>query len=182
MMRGSTAILLVALGCSWAIAVTGAEDNALSKYRLGAGDLIGIHVYGEDDLSRDKIRLTDAGTISYPVLGELKVLGLTVGELELLITNGLRGRYLVNPRVSVTIEEYRQFFVNGMVYKPGGYPFLPGLTVRKAISIAGGFKERASKEKIFVIHDSDPKAEPKKLDLNAAVLPGDIITVEESFF
>jgi polysaccharide export outer membrane protein len=45
--------------------------------------------------------------------------------------------------VTIAIEEYRNFYVNGMVEKPGGYPFAPGLTVRKAISIAGGFKERA---------------------------------------
>ena len=82
----------------------------------------------------------------------------------------------------MTIEEYRNFFVNGMVEKPGGYPFAPGLTVRKAISIAGGFKERASREKINVIRDDDPTQTPRKVDLNAPVLPGDILTVEESFF
>jgi polysaccharide export outer membrane protein len=69
-----------------------------------------------------------------------------------------------------------------MVEKPGGYPFSPGLTVRKAISIAGGFKERASREKINVIHDDDPKQVARKVDLNTAVLPGDILTIEESFF
>ena len=64
----------------------------------------------------------------------------------------------------------------------GGFQYAPGLTVRKAISIAGGFKERASKEKIFIIREDDPTQTPKKVDLNASVNPGDIITVEESFF
>jgi len=54
--------------------------------------------------------------------------------------------------------------------------------VRKAVSLAGGFKERASQEKIFAIREDDPKQVPKKVDLNASVNPGDIITVEESFF
>jgi polysaccharide export outer membrane protein len=156
--------------------------SLLSTYKLAAGDVITIRVFGEDDLSREKVRLTDAGTIPYPVLGEVKALGLTIGAIETSITAGLSGRYLVNPRVSVTIEEYRPFYINGMVEKPGGYPFQPGLTVLKASSLAGGFKERASFSKISIIRENDPKAGPKKADINTAVNPGDTIFIEESFF
>ena len=159
-----------------------ARNDALSSYRLNSGDVISIRVFGEDEFSREKIRLTDAGTVSFPVLGEVAVLGRTVGEIEKLITDQLKGRYLVNPRVSVWIDEYRSFFVNGMVEKPGAYPFQPGLNVRKAISIAGGLKERASVNKIFVVRDKDTSHQPSKVDLNAEVGPGDTITVEESFF
>ncbi|HEX4885444.1 MAG TPA: polysaccharide biosynthesis/export family protein [Casimicrobiaceae bacterium] len=156
--------------------------DALSTYRLNAGDVISVRVFGEDDFNRDKIRLTDAGTVSFPLLGEVAVLGLTVGELEKLLTDRLRGRYLVNPRVSVWIDEYRSFFVNGMVERPGAYPFQPGLSVRKAISIAGGLRERASVNKIFVVRDKDASRRPSKVDLDADLAPGDIVTVEESFF
>ena len=157
-------------------------DNLLSTYRLGSGDVVSIRVLGEEDLKREKIRLSDAGTISFPIIGEIRVLGKRVVELEELIAAGLRGNYLLNPVVSVTIEEYRPFFVNGQVEKSGAYPYQPALTIRKAISIAGGFKERASKEKIFVIHEDDKKQTPVKVDQSALVRPGDIITVEESFF
>ncbi|MFZ4624322.1 MAG: polysaccharide biosynthesis/export family protein [Rhodoferax sp.] len=156
--------------------------SLLSTYKLAAGDVITIRVFGEDDLSREKVRLTDAGTIPYPVLGEVKALGLTIGEIERSITVGLSVRYLVNPRVSVTIEEYRPFYINGMVERPGAYPFQPGLTVLKASSLAGGFKERASFSKITIIHENDPKAGPKKADINSPVNPGDTIFIEESFF
>jgi polysaccharide export outer membrane protein len=158
-----------------------ADAQTLSSYKLGSGDLITIRVLGEDDYKREKLRLSDAGTISFPFLGEIRVLGLTVGELEKLITTGLDKRFLINPTVTVTIEEYRQFYVNGQVIKPGGYPYVPGLTVRKAISLAGGFRERAAPEKIFIIGDEGGQR-PRKVDLNAPVSPGDIITVEESFF
>lgn len=84
--------------------------------------------------------------------------------------------------MSVTIEEYRPFYINGMVDKPGGYPFQPGLTVLKASSLAGGFKERASFSKITIIRESDPKAGPQKADINTPVHPGDTIFIEESFF
>jgi polysaccharide biosynthesis/export protein VpsN len=159
-----------------------AQSPELSSYRLGSGDMISIRVLGEDDLRRERVRLSDAGTVSFPVLGEIKVKGMTVGALEDHITRGLKGRYLVNPQVTISIDEYRSFFVNGMVEKPGGYPFSPGLTVRKAISIAGGFRERAAREKISVIRDDDPTHTSRRVDLNASVMPGDILTVEESFF
>jgi len=171
-----TALLFAFCG-AWAKA-----QESVSSYRLGAGDVITVQVLGEDDLKRERIRLSDAATISYPVLGEIRLAGKTVGELERLIHDGLKGRYLVNPLVTVTINEYRNFFINGQVERPGGYPFMPGLTVRKAVSLAGGFKERASREKIFVIREEDRSQTPSKVDLNAAVHPGDIITIEESFF
>lgn len=181
--RSLIAILMFA-GLVLASSIAGAQvrDSAVSNYRLGAGDVISVQVLGEDDLKRDKIRLSDAATISYPILGEIRLLGKTVGELEVLIRDGLKGRYLLNPQVTVTINEYRPFYINGQVQTSGGFPYIPGLTVRKAVSIAGGFKERASKEKIFIIREEDPSQTPQRVDLNASVNPGDIITVEESFF
>lgn len=160
----------------------GSAQSSLSVYKLGVGDVISVQVVGEDDLKREKVRLSDAGTLSFPYLGEIRVRGLTVGELEGFITNGLKGRYLLNPQVTVTMHEYRNFFVNGMVEKPGGYAYIPGLTVRKAISLAGGFKERASKERINVIHEDDVKGNAKRIALDAPIRPGDVLTIEESFF
>ena len=159
-----------------------APDTANSNYRLGAGDVITIQVLGEDDLKRERIRLSDAATLSYPILGELRLSGKTVGELEKLIGDGLRGRYLVNPQVTVTIVEYRAFYINGLVERPGGYPYIPGLTVIKAISLAGGLKERASKDKIFVIRARDPEQKRERVSMNIPVEPGDILTIEEGFF
>lgn len=178
----NSVFLRVLLLATMLLAVGAAAQDQLSSYKLGSGDTISIRVLGEDDLKRERVRLSDAGTISFPVLGEIRVKGLTAGALEEHITRGLKGRYLVNPQVTVSIDEYRNFFVNGMVEKPGGYPFAPGMTVRKAISVAGGFKERASREKINIIRDDDSKQTPRKVDLSTAVLPGDIVTVEESFF
>jgi protein involved in polysaccharide export with SLBB domain len=184
--------LLFSLLCAAALSFTAAaaaqndaaapDSSTASSYRLGAGDVITIQVLGEEDLKREKIRLSDAATISYPILGEIRLAGKTQAELETLIRDGLKGRYLVNPQVTVTIVQYRDFFINGQVERPGGYPYIPGLTVRKAVSLAGGFKERASKDKIFVIREDDKSQTPARVDQNAKVNPGDIITVEESFF
>ena len=180
--------LLLICASSWAQAPAPAPADApakgetLSQYKLAAGDVITITVFGEDDLTKAKTRLTDAGTISYPVLGEIDVLGKTVGELEKAIADGLRGRYLVNPRVSVTLDEYRPFFINGQIGKPGSYPYQPGLTISKAVTIAGGFTERASQDKIYLVKEGDRSGKRNKVGLYDLIHPGDTITVEESFF
>ncbi len=154
----------------------------LSAYTLGAGDVISIRVLDELEYTQERIRLTDAGTIFYPAVGEIRINGMTLGELERIITNGLRGRILVNPRVSVEIHTYRSFFITGMVRSPGSFQYQPGMTVRKAASLAGGFHERASLKKIFVIREGDRRQTPQRVDLDDSIGPGDLVTVEESFF
>ncbi len=163
------------------VTVSHVHADSLSEYKLGAGDKIAIYVFDEPDLSME-YTLSDAGTISYPFLGEMRILGMTVGELENRIVSGLRGPYLVDPKVNVTIKEYRQFFIHGEVDKSGGYPFQPGLNLRKAISIAGGLSERASEKKIFVIRESDPTKARQPIGMDDPVYAGDTITVEQSFF
>lgn len=158
-----------------------ASEGGLSDYLLGSGDQLSIHVFEEEDLSLE-LRLSDAGTIAYPFLGEIKAKNLRVGELSELIRAELADGYLVNPIVSVTVLEYRQFYINGQVEKPGGYPYLPGLTVQKAAALAGGFTERASKEKMFVIRDEGELEEPIRSKLTSPVQPGDVVIIEESFF
>ena len=156
-----------------------AQSGGLASYRLGSGDLIAISVYDEDDLFMEE-RIHDDGVVAYPFLGEIKVGGRTVAEVEQMITRGLKGDYLLDPRVRVTIREYRPFFINGEVEEPGGYPYQPSLTARKAVSLAGGFTERASESKMTVIREGRQTSIP--LPMDAPVGPGDIVNVPQSFF
>lgn len=155
-------------------------DN-VSDYRLGAGDKLGITVFNEKELSME-VRLSDAGSFLYPFLGEVVAKNKTISDVQALLTRQLKDGYLVDPKVYVNILEYRPFFVNGEVNKPGGFPFQPGLTIRKAISLAGGLTPRASLTKIYVIHENDPAGMPRLTLLSAVLLPGDIVTVDQSFF
>lgn len=155
--------------------------NKISDYRLGAGDKLNITVFGEKELSME-IRLSDAGSFLYPFLGEVQAKNKTIGELQALLVSSLKDGYLVDPKVYVGILEYRPFFVNGEVSKPGGYPYQPGLTIRKAISLAGGLTPRASLTKIYVIHENDPSNTPRLTHINAILQPGDTITIDQSFF
>lgn len=161
----------------------GLAAESLSDYRLGSGDMIKITVFEEPDLGLE-VRLSDAGTVSYPFLGELRVSGLTVGQLEDRITSGLKGDYLVNPNVTVSVVEYRQFYIHGEVENPGGFAYLPGLTLRKAIALAGGFTERASRNKMYVIRDDMEynSERGRQISLDEELAPGDIVTIEQSFF
>ena len=185
----------VALDVSESIAATLIVASALifslqasaqpsTEYQLGSGDLISIQVFGEEDLTME-IKLSDKRTISYPFLGDIAVLDNTISQLESTITKGLKGDYLIEPRVNVSVKEYRPFFITGEVEEPGGYPYQPGLTLRKAITLAGGFTERASKNKIYVTKKGliDSLSEIRQLiKLQDPVHPDDVITIEQSFF
>jgi len=166
--------LLVAPASLWA-----AGD---SQYRLGSGDMISISVFGEEDLSFDKVRLNDAGTFSYPFLGEVRAKGRSAADIEQTLIQGLKGDYLIDPKISVSIIEYRDFFVNGEVKSPGGYPFKPGLSLRTAVALAGGLTERASESKISVIREENGNKRTFKATMETPIFPGDIITIEQSFF
>ncbi len=151
-----------------------------NEYRLGVGDKIRIQVHGEADLTME-LTLSESGVINYPFLGDLPVVGRSVNDLQRAIDRGLRGDYLVNPDVRVVVVTYRNFYINGEVRLPGGYPYVPGLTVRQAATLAGGFSERASMRGISVYREADLRNKlPATLD--TTVFPGDTVVVEQGLF
>lgn len=159
--------------------ICSADEN---DYRLGAGDVIRVHVYDEADLTFERILIGESGKFSYPFLGDVRVDGLTLTELENTLIKGLKPDYLLDPKLSISMVEYRPFFVSGEVKSPGSHSYQPGLKLRQAISLAGGFTERASESKIYVVHENDPNHKRIKVNLNYKVLPGDTINVEQSLF
>lgn len=151
---------------------------AQEAYTLSPGDAVSIVVFGEDDLTMD-IKLNEKGQINFPLLGAINARGMTVSELEETITRELSGAYLVNPDVRVSVAEYRQVFINGEVNTPGGYDYKPGLTLDKAVALAGGFTEQASKERVTLTREINGVAQQFSMRPTDAVLPGDIITIAE---
>lgn len=155
---------------------------ANTQYQLSSGDIIKISVFGEPDLSYAEIRLTDAGTFTYPFIGEIDAKGKTPSQIRQLITEELKKGYLVDPRVSVSVLTYREFYISGEVKSPGGYPYQPGLTLDRAIALAGGLTERASTKRITVVRGSDNNRKVEKASLDTQVYPGDTITIDQGFF
>ncbi len=158
-----------------------AQTTEFEQYTLGSGDVVNISVFGQEDLSF-QTRLSNVGVIRYPFLGDIKLTGKTVDEIERLIDEGLRGDYLVDPSVSVTVLEYRPFFIDGEVQQPGGYPFQPGLSLDKAVALAGGYTERANKNLMSIRRQIDGEETVTELGAKSMVFPGDIITVNSRFF
>lgn len=156
------------------------NTQAQEGYILGPGDKILIRVYGQEDLEVESL-LGNSGEINYPFLGEIKVSGLTVKQVERLVTEGLKGDYLVNPNVYAQVVDYRPFYIHGEVKQPGAYPYNPGMTINQAIALAGGLTERASQDKIFLYKEGN-NTNQFKANLDSKVSAGDTIKIEQRFF
>ncbi len=152
-----------------------------SDYKLGPGDKIQIIVYGENDLTTN-VRIDKSGFISFPFLDDIQVISLSVKDLEKVIHNGLLGNYLVSPQVSVSISQYRPFFIHGQVNRPGGYPYQDDLTFDKAIAVAGGLSSRASNTDWIITRSVKGKIITLKANVATQIFPDDIIKIEQSFF
>lgn len=159
----------------------GLAASFATTYQIGPGDRIQINVYGEPDLSFNELLINSSGTFDYPYLGEMVAKGKTAQQLKLAIEKGLKGDYLINPKVMVNFISFREIYVNGEVKKPGGYEYQPGLTVDKAIALAGGFTDRAARKKINITPNGEGQTQ-KGVPLGQSVNPGDIIVIEQSFF
>ncbi|MBJ7538117.1 polysaccharide biosynthesis/export family protein [Marinomonas transparens] len=151
---------------------------AQGSYILKAGDIIEIHVYNENNLDLTT-KIDSSGIINFPFIGEVKTLNKSTKEVSKNISSRLRNGYFVNPEVHVSIVEYRPFYINGQVKKPGGFPYQPNITVSMGIALAGGLTDRASKSNWFIKKPSNKKY---KVTGESFLFPGDILIIDQSFF
>lgn len=185
--RAIAALLLAALlaGCQSGAAprpeAKAAAAPDLSAYRLGIGDRVRVSVFGEPDLSLDA-DVDASGHMSYPLLGPVPAARKTAAELAKTIATGLSGGYLVNPDVRVTVIQYRPIFVTGQVGRPGAYPYSVGLTVEKALTLAGGLTRIGSERGVYLLPEDAPSNQRRRVRFDEPVLPGDTLLVEESLF
>jgi polysaccharide export outer membrane protein len=149
------------------------------QHRLFPGDTIRLVVFGEKELSLGNIRIPQSGKVSFPLVGSLDVAGKTTSELEAVLRESLAQGYVRNPRLTVTIESYRPIFVLGAAQKIGSFAYSEGLTIAKAIAVAGGAKNSARENGISILRDGQIVHENLPLDSQMQVLSGDIITLEE---
>ena len=172
---------LVILSCLITTLASAQDLPGQGDYELAPGDTIQVRVYGEDDLTME-LAVPGSGTVDYAFVGEFSLSGKSLRAVQQEIYQRLLGDYLIEPRVSVSVSEYRNFYVYGEVASPGGYSWEPGLTVRKVITLAGGLKERASGSKWYLVPEGGGEADRIKVDEDYPVGPGDTLTIEQSFF
>lgn len=112
---------------------------ASAQYRLGPGDRVEVTVYGAPDLQR-RMAISADGTVAIPLIGNVVVNGMTLNEAKERLQVLLAERGIVKtPDVSIDVTEYRPFYMSGDLSKPGSYPYQPGMTVRQAVALAGGY-------------------------------------------
>jgi polysaccharide export outer membrane protein len=171
------------------------EGGTAPNYRLSPNDLIYVKVFQEDDLN-STLRVSEDGTIIFPLIGSVKIGGQTVEGATGTIRDLLNARFLVNPQVTLTVLGYanRHITVLGQVQKPGDYNLRDqgSISLLQAVGMAGGFTRLANSANIIVKRSVD--GEQKILHLNGktmasdtrsdpfVVIPGDTITVTERFF
>jgi len=126
-------------------------------YLIGPNDILTIHVWKEQDLTRDVTVMAD-GRISFPLIGEVMAQGHTVKSLKEVISQKLK-KFVGTPEVTVIVSESnsRHIYTIGKLNQPGTYPLAPGMTVLQAISTAGGFTEWADTKNILIIRRAGKK-------------------------
>jgi polysaccharide export outer membrane protein len=176
-----------------------ATGGKIPSYTLTATDRLRIAVYQEDDLS-SIVRIDAKGDVNLLLVGEVRIAGLTVREAQKVIEDAYRdGRFLRNPQVIITVEEYapREVSIGGQVRNPGRYP-LPiesTMTVIDHVTKAGGLTDIAKGSAVTITHitpdgkkitttvDVDSiirgKTQAKADDTTLQLQPGDIVYVPE---
>ncbi|MBI3071216.1 MAG: polysaccharide export protein [Deltaproteobacteria bacterium] len=157
---------------------------------LSVGDVVEVRVFGEKDLS-NAYQIDAEGTIFFPLIGKVKLTGLTPNQASQEIIRRLKDGYIREPHVSVFVKEAQTKMVSvlGEVQKPGNFPFVPNMTITQAIAAAGGFTKTARKNLTYVTRRID--GTEKRIEVPAEAVsqgraqnfylkPGDIIFVAES--
>ena len=153
------------------------------QYRMVAGDQMRITILDEEALSGQHT-VTSEGDISFPLLGDIVAAGKTVGEFRSELVQRLSPDYLVDPRISIEILNYRPVYVLGEVERAGEFKYAPELTVTQAVALAGGYTYRADRSRVFVRRAGQPQEVTYELSSERPVYlsPGDTIRVGERYF
>lgn len=167
-----------------------AAKPAAPQYTLGAGDVVAIDVWHEPEVSRT-LPIRPDGRISLPLAGELMAKGRTTLELQDEIADKLK-KYIDHPAVTVMLQqaESRRYNILGMVNHPGSFALTQPTTILDAIAVAGGLRDFAHGNKIYLIRkrasdgveirynfNYDKVSRGLAPQQNIALLPDDIIVV-----
>lgn len=169
-------------GCSGYRPAPAAFHEIINQpYRLGAGDRVRVTVFEQESLT-NTYSVDQSGYIAFPLVGAIAARGHTAQQVEANIAARLRDGYLRDPDVSVEVDRYRPVFVMGEVGAAGQYSYVPGMTVHKAVAVAGGFTARSNQGTVDITRDINGKVMTGRVLTSDPILPGDTIYVRERLF
>lgn len=172
-------VCVFAAACSGGPEPSGsAPSDVPGAYQLGAGDVVKVTVFGDDSLSGEQ-KIDGQGKLVMPLAGSVDASGMTTEELQTHIEKQI-GEYRRDAEVTVSVMEYRPFYILGEVKEPGGYAYVEGMSVVNAIAMAGGYTYRARRSDFVLQRDAGQQA--FKAEDGTPVMPGDVITVRERYF
>ena len=121
------------------------------SFRLGPFDTVVVDVMSAPELRRETL-IDGAGNINLPLVGTVRAAGLTPDELSSSIADGLRGRFVRDPHVSVSVRQVvsQVLTVDGEVRQPGRYQVVGDMTLQEAIASARGLNEDAQMSEVVV--------------------------------
>ena len=138
-------------------------------------------VFGQQNLS-NVYTVSATGTVSVPLIGQVRARGLTAAEVARQVARRLRNQYIKDPKVTAEVVTYRPFYILGEVTTPGQYPFANGLTVGNAAAIAEGYTPRAKKRFVRLTRGFDGVKSTVMVPTDYPVQPGDTIYVLQRLF
>lgn len=160
-----------------ALAQPGAAPDPAGRapeYRLGAGDIIRVSVFQNPELSLE-LRVTEAGIVGYPLLGPIRLGGLSVTAAEKLIADGLRdGNFVKQPQVSIIVAQFKssQASVLGQVNRPGRYALeVTDMRLTDLLALAGGVATQGA-DTVVVSGVRNGRLWRQEVDLPALFGPG----------
>ncbi|MGO9483938.1 MAG: polysaccharide biosynthesis/export family protein [Rhodomicrobium sp.] len=145
---------------------TSVADPGSKAYKIGPRDVLEITVFQVPELSKT-VQVSENGTLSYPLAGEIVAGNKTAREIEAELTKKLGTKYLQDPAVTVFVKEHnsQRITVEGNVLKPGVIPMAGGMTLVQAIAQTGGLGPTADKTAV-VFRLVDGKRLPAKYDIS----------------
>jgi polysaccharide export outer membrane protein len=149
------------------------SDSDGSEYLVGAGDVLSINVWKEPELSLDHVAVRPDGMLSMPLIGAVRVGGMSVSQIQGMLAEKLH-RFVSIARVTVTVSEIRSrlVYITGEVNRPGVYPLLASSDVLQIIIRAGGLSPFARRKSIYILRSVDGKQQ--KIPVNyVRLLRGD---------
>ncbi len=179
--HAALALTLLAGCSSYRPAPAGFHQALNQPYQLGAGDRVRVTVFEQESLT-NTYSIDQSGYLAFPLIGAIPARGRSAQQIEASIADKLRQGYVRDPDVSVEVDRYRPIFVMGEVGAAGQYSYVPGLTVQKAVAIAGGFSPRAAQENVDITRDINGKVMTGRVVTSDPLLPGDTVYVRERLF